>query len=459
MLDSQDRTSPSLYRLSHDTVSFLTKRANCRDTARRHSRTCPKKAGRSLPSPRRRGRRFKACDSCALAKSGCDAGPGQPCSKCSYSGQSCTYYRVVCENGEPLRRDKNSTTIHAVSWVPREFLRPLSDLSPSPSPPFASSGTSHDSARDTGMRNSKRIPISFLLGYTNPLNESIREYFDLQPSGNNPADCERYGQDSSDPLGDIYNLDLYRDPHEWIWDRAMQDSLPTSFSSIDFLSAGYWEHIPWSGDTQQVQAASDTYLVEIAMEDVVMTLKSHHIGDSLAVTPESLLDSARLIFAAGRVDIFVQSYFDTWHRHCPILHRPSFHPSTTFTPLLAAVVLIGATYSSRKYAKAARNCLDAMEAYVFNHEAFRQLVNPASSKSATLGIAPLQAAFLVTVLQHWDHHHDSRRRMRLQRFADLVSAARHLGLPTLRHFPSRAAGMAASSYSWKAYVRVEEAIR
>lgn len=274
-----------------------------------------------------------------------------------------------------------------------------------------------------------------------------------------PPDFGKYGQESSGPLCAKPNFDLYRDPDVWIRDPTEHDAIFSSFFDIDFLSVGYWKDTIWPGDIQQPQAASDIISVETALTDIVRRLKSHHMRGASVVTPDSLLDSARLIFVPDKVDTFVQSYFETWHRHCPVLHRPSFDASTTFTPLLAAIILIGATYSSRGYTEAARNCLDAMESYVFDHEAFQQLVNPPSSKSATTGIAPLQAAFLVTALQHWDNHHGSRRRMRLQRYADLVSAARHLGLPTLRHPADQAAGMPGSSHDWEAFVKVEEAIR
>lgn len=278
-------------------------------------------------------------------------------------------------------------------------------------------------------------------------------------SKENPVDSRRYGHKSNDSLGAVSSFGLYRDSDARICDLTEQDGFSSSFFDIDFLSIRYWEHATWPENIQLPQAASEILSVDTALADVVMSLQPYHMRNSSVATPDSLLDSAQLIFAPGRVDTFVQSYFVTWHRHCPVLHQPSFDASVASPPLLAAVVLIGATYSSRKYAKAARNCLDAMEAHVFDHEAFRQLVNPASSKSATPGIAPLQAAFLVTVLQNWDNHRGSRRRMRLQRYADLVSAARHLGLPSLRHPTSRAAGMPSSSQDWEAFVKVEEAIR
>lgn len=195
------------------------------------------------------------------------------------------------------------------------------------------------------------------------------------------------------------------------------------------------------------------------MLEVVSALRSQEGNDDSLGSPGALLDPAQVIFSTTQVDVLVQLYFDSWHPHCPILHGPSFDSSSAFTPLIAAVIMIGTTYSSREIAEVARLCLNGVETYVFEHQAFQDLLDPATAESTTQDVAPLQAAFIITILQHLHNHHGSRRRVRLHRYADLVSAARNLGLPSRRHSAAGPAEMPTCDQEWKEFFQIEEAIR
>ncbi|KAM5343268.1 hypothetical protein ACJ41O_014234 [Fusarium nematophilum] len=77
---------------------------------------------------------------------------------------------------------------------------------------------------------------------------------------------------------------------------------------------------------------------------------------------------------------------------------------------------------------------------------------------ASTDIAPLQAAFIIVLVQHWDNHSTSWRRIRQHRYPDIIRAARNMGLPSLRHRGCYR-GLAATSESWEAFIKTEECIR
>ncbi|RSL80987.1 hypothetical protein CEP51_006164 [Fusarium floridanum] len=141
-----------------------------------------------------------------------------------------------------------------------------------------------------------------------------------------------------------------------------------------------------------------------------------------------------------------------------MLHPSIFDLSHTFPPLSAAVILMGASFSSRKAAMAARVCLDAAEEYIFGHQDFLQLVEPTCGEKPPLNVAPLQAAFILVLLQHWNNHSVSWRRIRQSRYPDIVRAARNMGLPSLRHQGSLH-GEASDVAGGESFIKTEESVR
>ncbi|KAL3478645.1 fungal-specific transcription factor domain-containing protein [Aspergillus californicus] len=63
-------------------------------------------------------------------------------------------------------------------------------------------------------------------------------------------------------------------------------------------------------------------------------------ADSLGVLPESFQ-----LPATAALNKYLSTYFNLYHHHLPFLHQESFKPTATSTPLLLAVLSIGALYT------------------------------------------------------------------------------------------------------------------
>ncbi|KAF7554812.1 hypothetical protein G7Z17_g2665 [Cylindrodendrum hubeiense] len=294
----------------------------------------------------------------------------------------------------------------------------------------------------------------------------LDQYFSLSPSGE--KDFRGSAGSSQDleisELG-IPDPDVYGTIDTWFWSHFEDNSSfdfteNVSFNATlpsDTHSTNLWEFTSKEGPTHQPRY-EDRH-IELRMTEIISALRSNSGDENSAENAVAVSKSAEYIFTVDKVDDFVQAYFENWHPHCPMLHRPSFNLSTAFTPLITAVILVGAIYSSTENAEAARACLNAAENYIFGHEAFRRILSPLSGKTCTLGIEPLQAGFIISVPQHWDNHRDSRHRVRLHRYADLISATRHLGLPKLRHDTNWDHGFPSNYVDQKEFINNEEGIR
>ncbi|KAL4912261.1 fungal-specific transcription factor domain-containing protein [Aspergillus aurantiobrunneus] len=64
------------------------------------------------------------------------------------------------------------------------------------------------------------------------------------------------------------------------------------------------------------------------------------LADSLGVLPESFQ-----LPATSALNKYLSTYFNLYHHHLPFLHQESFKPTTASTPLLLAVLSIGALYT------------------------------------------------------------------------------------------------------------------
>ncbi|KAH6887111.1 hypothetical protein B0T10DRAFT_539238 [Thelonectria olida] len=383
------------------------------DSARRHSKTCSRRNGQPVPTPLKRGRKFQACDYCALAKSACPG--GQPCSTCLHRKHACTYSRTSRTQAQPGSHGVGEMSLMVLLPPNLHVSVPFSSFNPYG---IHMSISSNDSVPWTRLK----MKFSFLLHYTDPQNNFLQEYFHPFSIGTDNATNSRIehtevGESEMDP----HEVDVIRELDDWF--------------SIEFEEINGWE----CTSQLRIESPHQSHFrnshssMELRMTDILSALKSKSRDENSTTGSIALSKSAEALFAADKVDSLVQSYFENWHRHCPVLHQPSFDPLTSFTPLLTAVMLVGAIYSSNENAEAARNCLDAAESYIFGHDAFRRLLSSSSRKAFTSYIEPLQAGFIISIPQHWDTHRNSRHRVRLHRYADLISAARQLGLPKLRH--------------------------
>jgi hypothetical protein len=116
-------------------------------------------------------------------------------------------------------------------------------------------------------------------------------------------------------------------------------------------------------------------------------------------------------------------YFESWHRICRIIHRPTFTVDTAPDVVLIAVIILGAMYlPNEEDRKRTLKVIDFVEDYIFSRE-------PSSSDVGAQNVADvddnpsfyfLQAAFLIVVTQYWTGSERSRRRVSKIRFDRVI---------------------------------------
>jgi hypothetical protein len=139
----------------------------------------------------------------------------------------------------------------------------------------------------------------------------------------------------------------------------------------------------------------------------------------------SQLDSPELV---SLVDLFFQHY----HKHCPIIHRPSFQPADCPPALLLAVVALGGMYAPEKpRVERMRSLLDVIELYIYNLPGLREeylqsfdLSKAADELHLHSQFQVLQSAYLIVVAQYFSGNIAAKRRARRQRFMRILDVSK-----------------------------------
>ncbi|TAQ90596.1 hypothetical protein B7494_g1088 [Chlorociboria aeruginascens] len=210
-----------------------------------------------------------------------------------------------------------------------------------------------------------------------------------------------------------------------------ENYIPGPAVDISLMMPGEWEqHTPAS--TAAIQAIMERAGI-LQLNSKVQTELSQHLD---------------YLFMPSRMHRLSQLYFDTWHPHCPIIHRPSFNPDTAVTSLLISMVLMGAMYSSiNREASSAKAVADVAEFYAFSidfltpeYDIKLNLRGPGVGdlEACSLGPMSLQqllGAYIMVCVQFWAGNHAARNRILEIRFPTLVKMARKYGLTKERHGP------------------------
>lgn len=138
------------------------------------------------------------------------------------------------------------------------------------------------------------------------------------------------------------------------------------------------------------------------------------------------------------VDLFFQKY----HRHCPIIHTPSFNPARAPLPLLLSVMALGAMYSPElPRVQRMRNVLDIIEYYVFRLPGIKisygddfDLSKAADAETLQYQFEIFQGAYLMVITQYFSGNFEARRRARRYRIARVfqVRIKNHITAKILR---------------------------
>ena len=146
--------------------------------------------------------------------------------------------------------------------------------------------------------------------------------------------------------------------------------------------------------------------------------------------PQDMLSLSPTInsLTGTEIALLVDLFFQHYHKHCPILHRPSFDLTVVPLGLLVAVIALGGMYAPDKpRMERMRSMLDVMELYIFNLDGLREEF-PFSSD---LSQAPdditlhaqfqiLQGGYLVIVAQYFSGNLQAKRRARRQRYTRVL---------------------------------------
>jgi hypothetical protein len=140
------------------------------------------------------------------------------------------------------------------------------------------------------------------------------------------------------------------------------------------------------------------------------------------------------LFVPSRIEKFINCYFEFWHPHCPMVHRPSFSIDAAPIPLLISMTLMGAMYSQVEHeVDASKMALDLAELFIYSIEDFadefevQRMLNFSSAPPQTqpsmpsyLALKNLQAAYLMVVVQTWAGNTPARKRAMETRFSTAI---------------------------------------
>lgn len=156
-------------------------------------------------------------------------------------------------------------------------------------------------------------------------------------------------------------------------------------------------------------------------------------------------------FSDPQLSNYLDLYWSMWHPNWPVLHRPTFDAETVPPSLVAAMVLVGACYSSDRQVRSnAYSWFDAVEILAFRDLQLNTIDNASHGR-----IQSIQAAFLVCVYQSWNGQAAAGPRMRCQRFGSIVSTVRCLDIDSADQMISPSF----ETFNWKVFIRREEKIR
>ncbi|KAK4944227.1 hypothetical protein LTR10_016340 [Elasticomyces elasticus] len=256
--------------------------------------------------------------------------------------------------------------------------------------------------------------MPFLSNYTNPATNSLAAYYKSTQEVDDRLSDHEYtldtpGDQSYDGTTDNVNSFIFGNPDEQWWD--------------DIIFARPSLHKDDTLDHSHVQAR----MAQVALD---LTTIQRTRCRKRGAPPLFDAEAFKTLFTHKNVIEFTEVYFTRWSPHCPILHCQTFDLTKVHPPLLLAVFLIGEAYSHDVHPSLAQAYYDIAEEYTFNHPKFRELLeaeSPSSSTSAR-SLEPLQAAYLMVLLQMSGKNVTSRRRVRNARYDEVIQAARGLKL-------------------------------
>ncbi|CAI7666410.1 unnamed protein product [Penicillium crustosum] len=420
--------------------------ARC-DNLRVHYTDCARRAGREIPETGQRGRRRHACQSCTTMKLRCDG--GSPCGSCQKRNLTCNNARTA---GAGHLGIEEGTTSFRSTWL--QWKTHTSHTKVSVKPEICEEPSS-----DRGS-------IKFLL---NGGTDSFTETFRLPPRSDRTRSLNYHNTndlEQSQSTGFPYNIDSARPEYgsgfidsDSVTPQFFQDTFLDFFhgpfgdthkpteNPYDADELSYQSLIPPGQHPNTLPGDPPTFEPERPFATTLIHLISTQAWqvplDSKA--QEEISANLNFLLTTVRIRKYIALYFKYWQPSCPMLPI-SFDPEIVPPPLLAAVVFMGAMYSSdQREVYIAKRVLDFAELFVFASDVFsaESEISATFSGSRYFGeensdwdwFQKFQAGVIITIVQYWAGNRSSRNRVMENRFGDVVKVARRIGLVKIRHLP------------------------
>ncbi|KAK8017361.1 hypothetical protein PG993_013687 [Apiospora rasikravindrae] len=383
------------------------------DGARRHAKCCPRRGTRALRTGKR-GRKSKSCDQCSRVKVHCNA--GHPCERCISRQLDCVYSRYCTD------------TSHRQP-------------------------TAHQEPPDS----STRVPLSFLLNYTDDKQDFITE--------------KAVGEE---PDGTLIGPTCAAPQHQALGDTSIDFIDPTLLLPFDDYDETSIRPLELGGlyDTEEQQllgalllqapqSQEDRLAARLNLLDLQISahISSNYCSRSVSCDPSAI----RRFFCVTNVQHFARTFCRKRHYRYPIIHWPTFALEEASLPLLMVVALTGATYSYRpgngpEHITEARELYRLADSYVFYQlGTFLDRLSPTLEEvELAEGVQLCQAALLMYGLDTLLARDTAMQRIAMaERLPALISALRRLELIGYRHNSSSSEG----TEDWKLFVQREQIIR
>ncbi|KAG7051926.1 cytochrome p450 [Colletotrichum scovillei] len=403
----------------------------------RHFKACKERLRADVEIPQltqnTRGKKKTACDRCSHRKRACSS--QWPCRTCLKDNRPCTYTAQIAndENHSSAAHDTHQDTSPMIDKIHGDVRsgalteRAMAQESPAPIAPLdaraSSDGLFYMPATEGGILDTYLDePLTNELGLDDPFHYHAEEPSDLLIPDLTP----------SVSLSTESQYSLNNRPDDQLSRFQVEESLNVTSKIVAMLKditiskpRGSKINISWSGSIE---------------------FSCHNF-----FSPQRLQDNLEL-------------FWSCWYPNCPIIHKPSFSTFNASPLLIAAMAVLGACLSPSPSVRANANIwFNSVEELAFLDEALLdESITVDDSVSCDddavyRRLEAIQAAYLVCLIQYWEGVKPSKRRIRRNRYAVVLDAARDFGLDDLtRH---KLPVEDSSTFSWKRFILLEMLIR
>lgn len=204
------------------------------------------------------------------------------------------------------------------------------------------------------------------------------------------------------------------------------DVFSPMFMDPNFTHAGPISGALCPGEWEPASSQSAAILQALLGKSVMLNLNDQEQAD--------IAQHLNFLFVPSKIEKSINYYFELWHPHCPMVHRPSFSIERTPVALLISMTLMGAMYSEVDIeVGSAKVVLDLAELFIYGLDdlsdefEIQQMLTFSTTSPQSRRPVPsyealnnTQAAYLMIVIQTWAGNMPARKRACESRFPTVV---------------------------------------